>query len=88
MCTIPTEGAASLRFLQEPALSLSKGCAAMLGQRPKTGDRRQKLEKLGKNWGQTGRSPISIRRKNWGTFRLSPVLFGFIRSFVPTSVVS
>jgi hypothetical protein len=29
-CTIPTEGAPSLRFLQEPALSLPKGWAAML----------------------------------------------------------
>jgi len=29
-CTIPTAGAASSRFLQEPALTLSKGCAAML----------------------------------------------------------
>ena len=28
-CTIPTEGAPSLRFLQEPALSLSKGWVAM-----------------------------------------------------------
>jgi hypothetical protein len=27
---IPKEGAPSLRFLQEPALSLSKGWAAML----------------------------------------------------------
>jgi len=25
------------------------------------------------NWGQTGRSPVSIRAKNWETFRLSPV---------------
>jgi hypothetical protein len=23
-----------------------------------------------KDWGQAGRSPISIRSKNWGTFRL------------------
>jgi hypothetical protein len=30
VCTISTEGAPSLRFLQEPALSLSKGWAAML----------------------------------------------------------
>ena len=30
-CTIPTEGAPSLRFLQEPGLSLSKGLVAMLG---------------------------------------------------------
>jgi hypothetical protein len=29
-CTIPTEGAPSLRLLQEPALSLSKGWAAMV----------------------------------------------------------
>ena len=29
-CTIPTEGAPSLRFLQEPALSLPKGWVAML----------------------------------------------------------
>jgi hypothetical protein len=29
-CAIPTEGAPSLRVLQEPALSLSKGWAAML----------------------------------------------------------
>ena len=29
-CTVPTEGAPSLRFLQEPALSLPKGWAAML----------------------------------------------------------
>jgi hypothetical protein len=28
-CTIPREGAPSLRFLQEPALSLSKGRVAM-----------------------------------------------------------
>ena len=31
-CTISTEGAPSLRFLQEPALSLSKGWAAMPAQ--------------------------------------------------------
>ena len=29
-CTVPTEGAPSLRFLQEPALSLSKGRVTML----------------------------------------------------------
>jgi hypothetical protein len=29
-CTIPAEGAPSLRFLQEPVLSLPKGWAAML----------------------------------------------------------